>query len=215
MRRNRGAVHCLECNGILPIGNNWVESDSEDGCYGIQLHTCYGCFKHYCHGCNYGQGMDMLHYCNICNRDYCECCSEMTECSVFGCENKICNDCYKYKCAKCNEEFCSKCVQNGRLNVHKCDHCDECYCQECNVDDVGIHICHRCNTCNTKCCDNCLLQRYRQEKLHCTKCINRSVAMGERLERKQLQEENEQLKAEVEALKRQNEELKSLTTKRS
>ena len=205
MFTNRGSVHCLECNRSLPIGGEWIET-GEDNHYGTHMYTCYDCLKHYCHGCNYGQGIDMLHYCNICNRDYCEGCSEMTICSFCG-EN-ICNDCYKYKCVECDEEFCSKCVQNSRLNIHKCEYCDECYCQECNVDDVGIHICHRCNTCNTKCCDNCLLQRYRQEQLHCTKCINRSVAMGERFERKQLQDEVKQLKVEMEELKRQIEELK-------
>ena len=214
MRAGREEINCLKCHSLLPsTGDEWIETDTDaDNYYGAYWNTCYGCLKHYCYRCDDEEGKKKLHVCDTCQRDYCEDCSKMNHC--YGCAHKICNDCYNYKCAKCNDEFCLECVEKGE-SVHKCEYCNKVYCHECSEDDTGIHICHRCNTCNTKCCKDCLLQRYRQEQLQCTKCINRSVAMDESLERKQLQEENEQLKIEVEALKREVKELKSLITKSS
>ena len=177
MFTNRGSVHCLECNRSLPRdeGGNWFETSAHY--YGTQLHTCHGCLKHYCYFCNDGEGKKMLHVCDTCQRDYCVGCVEMTECS--SCGEGICNDCYKRGCVECDQEFCWNCLENDNC-IDGCDYCNKCYCQGCNDDDVAIHFCHRCNT---GCCKDCLLHRYRRGQLRCAKCINRSVAMGERLER--------------------------------
>ena len=204
MRRNRGAVHCLKCNETLPRGDGkWIVT--HDVFYGTQTHTCYGCLKHYCYGCDDEGDDTILHVCGTCQRDYCRGCLEMTECSF--CDEGICNDCCKYDCVKCNEQFCLECFEKGNC-IEKCKYCDKCYCRGCNKDDEKGFEIYDCIRCDVKCCNDCLLQKFRQEKLHCTKCIYRSVAMSDSLERKELHDEVKQLKVETEEQKRQIEELK-------
>jgi hypothetical protein len=208
MRRNRGAVRCLECNEILPsVDGKWIVTN--DRYYGTQTNTCYGCLKHYCYGCDDEGDVAILHICDTCQRDYCKGCLEMTYCS--DCSGKMCNDCCKYECVKCDEEFCSKCVEKGNF-IKKCKYCNKCYCRGCNKNDEKEFEIYECIRCDGKCCNDCLLQKFRQEKLHCTKCIYRSVAMSESLERKELQDDNKQLKVETEELKLENEVLRSKLT---
>ena len=202
MRRNRGTVNCLECNGSLPTnpGDEWIRTTFSEF-YGTQLHTCYGCLKHYCYGCNIdGEEKNMTHECGACRRDYCKGCSTLTDCSF--CRRGICNDCYKCECFQCNEIFCSECIDEGG-SLRKCDYCDKFCCEDCNYE--AVDIIYTCNRCDVKCCKDCGLQRYRHGELHCAGCIKESVPV---LEHERLQKENEELKAEMVALKRQIEDLK-------
>ena len=211
IRRNRGTVHCLECNQSLPdYGDEWIESATLSDHYGTQLHTCYDCLKHYCYKCNIdGEKYIMMNECYTCRRDYCEDCSTLTSC--FSCAEKICNDCYKYKCVRCNDDFCPECLDEGE-SIRKCDYCDNCYCRACyGYDNKAVDLIYTCSRCDFKCCNDCRLQRFRQGELHCAGCIKESVSV---LEHKRLQKENEELKVKMEAMKRhieklENEELRS------
>ncbi len=199
---------CYECHADIPSdGEEWIETDTGDDDYGTLLFTCYGCLKHYCYGCDDGAGKDMLHLCDTCKRNYCIGCSEMTEC--HGCRNYICNDCCKYECVKCNEEFCSKCVEAGEY-INTCEFCNKRYCLECNDNnDERAPEIYTFDRCDVKCCNDCLLQKLRQQH-DCTGCIKQSAVTTESLEHKQLQEEKDQLKVEIDELKRQIDELKEL-----
>jgi len=204
MRGDRGETSCLECNQSLPE-RRWIETFTFSADYGTHWNTCYCCLKHYCYGCDIdGEEKNILSACNTCRRDYCKDCVGMTFCSNSenGCIKTFCNDCYKYECVKCDREFCSRCIK-------KCKYCNKCcYCAACYDDAAGDIL--TCSQCYIKCCDDCRLQRCRQGQQDCGGCIKRiaPLLVGENLERKQLQEENEQLKVEMEALKREIRELK-------
>ena len=219
MRTGRENTSCLKCNQILPGpgSNEWIKTD------GTHWYTCYGCLKHYCHSCDcrdnivddvdddvsydsiFGLFFRMMNECALCRRNYCWGCSKMTECS--GCNNKICKDCYEYKCAKCDDEICLNCVE-------KCECCDKFYCQDCfeggskEIDDYETDdIPHTCLQRDVKRCDVCRLQDFRQGQLHCTECIKQiaHLLLGES---KQVRKENEHLKDENGELKSENRELK-------
>ncbi len=221
IRGGREEISCLKCNQILPAP---VKTD------GTHWYTCYGCLKHYCHSCDcrdnvvddvddddsdWGEYFRMMNECAICRRNYCWGCLKMTACCK-GCDRKICNDCYEYKCANCNGEICLNCVEKGN-RIDKCEYCDKYYCQRCSEGESGfglthktVDILHTCQECDVKQCNDCRLQDFRQGQQDCTECIKQiaSLLVDESVAHKQVQEENEELKVENRELMSENRELK-------
>jgi hypothetical protein len=205
IRGNWEEISCLECNQILPFGNQWIAGDGSDLDYGTQLHTCYDCLKHYCYNCEI-DGDYKLDRCRTCDRVYCVDCTKMHVCR--SCNGQSCNDCYEYECHQCNRKVCSECIEEGN-DCDQCEHCDKVFCIERNdVQCEETKVCY-CHECNDRCCDDCRLQRFRFGRQGCVECIRRisPLLVGES---KRMYDENEQLKVEN---KRLHSEIKELKTR--
>ncbi len=208
---NRGQVCCLKCN--QEVTPQWLQPTiawNNRSCYGTQRNFCHQCSNYVCRSCPTEDDNVDHHFCSACEREYCEMCVPMAECS--NCRLSFCPSCFSHSCASpnCEMKLCGDCKVANECDgckrtwcegchlrkTYMCEFCDKICCDECSEKDHinGVHYCDA-RYCDNIACSSCLIEQLQEGKLDCMTCMKRAAPLIK------------QLKDEIEELKEENEEL--------